>query len=615
MAAYYINDLLSGYSWTSTGTKANLTYSFLKFKPSYSLYSPPINFSTFSAAQKAAALYVMNEVSSFANVKFTNVEQSGDTVGHITWGNTYAPSGNFGGMASYPASSMGGDIWVNSYYEPPTSSWNLGTYNFLTLMHELGHALGLKHSFEGPNALTGVEDSYKYTVMAYPTSGVVPYPSSFMLYDIAALQYLYGANTSFNSGNNTYDLTYLSARRCIWDGGGNDTLDASASTSTVKINLSSGSFSSIGYYTDNLSIAYNCTIENANGGSGNDTITGNSAANILMGNAGSDRLYGGNGNDTLYGGDGDDHLIGGDGTDILNGGNGNDYYYIDNSYSGLSDKIIDASGIDTIQLEVSGSGSYTMVSNIENLNLSATTDVDSFQIFGNTLNNIIHGDRNSNYLYGNDGNDIIYGENGNDHLYGGNGNDKLIGGIGNDVIMCDSGSDSIDGGSGTDTLSYASSTAGVNVNLAKTTAQTGGYASGDTLISIENIIGSSYNDTLLGSAIANAIYGGSGKDIMTGAGGADLFQYSLITDSGKVSGARDIITDFVNGIDKIDLSAFAGTFVFKGTGAFTHTAHEIDYAQISGNTIISADADGNGVLDFQIELSGLHNMTASDFLL
>ncbi len=102
---------------------------------------------------------------------------------------------------------------------------------------------------------------------------------------------------------------------------------------------------------------------------------------------------------------------------------------------------------------------------------------------------------------------------------------------------------------------------------------------------------------------------------MTGGTGADVFKYSAVTDSGAASGVRDIITDFVTGTDKIDLGDFADSFTFKGTGAFTGTAHEVNYAQVSGNTIIGIDADGNGVLDFQVELAGLHTTTASDFLL
>ena len=522
MAAYYINALLTGYSWTPTGTKTNLTYSFLRFNPSYSIET---GFSPFTADEQQSALRAMKEVSTFANVNFSNINQTSANVGTITWGNADLNAG-YAEYAYYPSSHpLGGDIWVDTDY---ASSYSTGdhivdAYMDALTMHELGHALGLKHSFEGPNALTGSEDSYQYTLMSYNASSYYrPYPSSYMLYDIAALQYMYGANMNYNSGNNTYDYKYISATRCIWDAGGNDTLDASASADRVIINLNAGSFSSIGHtYSgnlndNNLAIAFNCVIENANGGAGNDFLLGNAVANKLIGNSGDDYLHGKDGNDTLYGGN---------------------------------------------------------------------------------------------------GNDVVLGGNGNDTIYGGSGNDQIWGDANNDTIIGDSGSDQIDGGTGIDTVSYSGSTAAVNVNIAKTTAQAGGYAAGDTLISIENIIGSSYNDSLFGNALANVINGGKGKDTMTGGGGADYFKFSAITDSGKATGARDYITDFVNGTDKIDLANFAGSFVFKGTGAFTHTAHEVNYAKIGSNTILSIDADGNGLLDFQIELAGLHNITASDFLL
>ena len=194
-------------------------------------------------------------------------------------------------------------------------------------------------------------------------------------------------------------------------------------------------------------------------------------------------------------------------------------------------------------------------------------------------------------------------------------NDTLTGSTANNIIIGGAGADKMDGAAGIDTVSYAGSNAAVNVNLAVTTAQVGGHAAGDTIFNIENIIGSSYNDTLKGSSIANIINGGSGNDTMTGGTGADVFKFSAITDSGKASGARDIITDFVRGTDKIDLADYAGTFTFKGTGALGGSVHGVNYAQVSGNTIIGIDADGNGTLDMQIQLTGLHALTSSDFLL
>ncbi|MCW1918050.1 hypothetical protein NX862_04730 [Rhodobacter sp. KR11] len=118
------------------------------------------------------------------------------------------------------------------------------------------------------------------------------------------------------------------------------------------------------------------------------------------------------------------------------------------------------------------------------------------------------------------GHDKIYGGNGNDSLDGGAGNDSLYGEAGNDTLMGGAGNDILDGGDGTDLASYASSTAAVNVNLA-TAVSSGGYAADDTLTGIENLTGSSYNDTLTGDSNANAITGGAGADSIDGGTGND----------------------------------------------------------------------------------------------
>src|SRR5262249_12841105 len=103
----------------------------------------------------------------------------------------------------------------------------------------------------------------------------------------------------------------------IWDAGGRDTLDVSGFSQNQKIDLTPGHFSSVGSLVDNVAIAYGCTIENAIGGAGNDTITGNDADNVLFGGAGNDTLSGGKGNDTLVGAAGNDTLTGGAGNDTF----------------------------------------------------------------------------------------------------------------------------------------------------------------------------------------------------------------------------------------------------------------------------------------------------------
>lgn len=137
-------------------------------------------------------------------------------------------------------------------------------------------------------------------------------PSAPMMHDIAAVQKMYGANMSTRNSDTTYGFNSNSGRDflslntatdkalfCIWDGGGNDTLDFSGFSQNQKINLYERSFSDVGGMKGNVSIAKGVTLENAVGGAGDDLLIGNHADNRLKGGAGADRLEGGNGADTF----------------------------------------------------------------------------------------------------------------------------------------------------------------------------------------------------------------------------------------------------------------------------------------------------------------------------
>ena len=141
-----------------------------------------------------------------------------------------------------------------------------------------------------------------------------------MMYDIYAVQQLYGVNHSFQAGNSTYGFnsnvggpydfnTNKAPLLCIWDGGGTDTLDVSGFKQAQRIDLHAGSFSDIGGFKGNVSIAFGCDIENAVGGRGADMIRGNDLGNFIRGGLGNDTLIGFGGNDTLAGNAGSDDFV------------------------------------------------------------------------------------------------------------------------------------------------------------------------------------------------------------------------------------------------------------------------------------------------------------------
>ena len=545
-------------------------------------------FQEFSTAQKAAArtsLQLWDDVIAYRIVE-TTADKSDLTFGNYTnqpgtQAYAYLPY-DYGDPADYEY--IAGDVWINGN-EPSNLQLNFAEYGPLTLIHEIGHAIGLQHPGEY-NAEPGktfsyaeyaeyYQDSNQYTVMSYfgaENTGAAHvdwatlsfvYAQTPLIHDIATAQAIYGVDTTTRTGDTVYGFNATADRSvynfrlndlpvlAIWDAGGNDTLDLSGFNTPSSINLAPGAFSSGGgsgvvplealkaqgilppTYTqaqyDNLRARYNSpdgllhdNISIAYGAT-IENAAGGGGNDTILGNTVANRLTGNAGDDTISGLAGDDRLFGNAGADTLSGGAGLDYLY-----GGV--------GADTLD-----------------------------------------GGADDDVLYGDDGNDTLIGAAGDDQLTGGLGADVLRGGLGNDVYYVDDAGDNAQerAGEGTDLVvstlqNYRLGTNFENLNLGGTAGINGSGNDADNAIkgnAGSNILaGNGGNDIINALGGDDFVSGGAGDDNLEGGDGIDTLQFKL----GAIGGVTADLArttrqqtgqgnDLIRGFENVQGTSFADT--------------------------------------------------------
>ena len=321
-----------------------ITYSFAGLNGRPALFNYPddrgvIKAITFNDIHASNIRKGFKKLSTYANINFVEVEEIDEAVGTIRIGiNTITDEQGvyregIGGTADIPNENpRGGDIWLNKQYkdygnfESGIISGSVASFGDITVLyHEILHTLGIEHPGDHDQINFPIDKRFaNYTIMMgeyefgadsayfpneYTELSVTSTP---MVYDIAALQYLYGENKDFNKEDNIYlydpNTPFIET---IWDGGGNDLLDFSKFSNDLNINLNNGEYSNIKFdvnwkLPNNLGIAFKADIENVNSGSGADIITGNNLNNSLNGGAGDDEFYPGKGDDYINGSTGVD---------------------------------------------------------------------------------------------------------------------------------------------------------------------------------------------------------------------------------------------------------------------------------------------------------------------
>jgi Ca2+-binding RTX toxin-like protein len=371
-----------------------------------------------------------------------------------------------------------------------------------------------------------------------------------MIADLLAIQTIYGPVTTTRTGDTTYGFNsnagraqydaslYASVSYVVFDNGGNDTLNYSGFTQNQTISLVAETFSNVGGLVGNVGIARGSVIENAIGGEGADTITGNAANNILDG-----------GVDTV--------------SDTLIGGAGDDSFYVRTT----SDVVVEvlSGGADTVFAQVTHSLSAN--ADVEVLRATDANSTNAMNLSGSSVAQTIIGNNGANILRGFAGADLILGNAGSDAIEGGTGIDTMDGGTGSDTYYADESADLIIestadlaiGGYDTVNFNGTSGTFVLGANIERLNL-TGSFAINGT--------GNELNNLMFGNAASNVIVGNEGHDIIDGAGGSDFMFGGIGDDTYYVNLTTDSITESnlsvaIGGLDTVYFNGTSGTYILN----------------------------------------------------